>query len=621
MHIQTELLEALEKLSQKSEVSLRDKEHRLLWDIISESKAEVINQLSPTEVVQLIRGWNRRLRRSLNRETPPVRVLTGFSSGLDIVYFLSDKEYDVFTHWAAAKSQKSVQWYLAEAINLANSRKDFSAGVETLVEVHAAIIAAILYPDSALKPPIKINPLREQLQEFLESRAEETANVVRILGGASGNMASVLNALGVDVVVHWAYHPKELADVAPPNLRRLVIEQGKPQSQPGSEGVEYTAGRHAIGDPLRSSFCMQYPLGMTASHNPHVVAKHADRLIFGDPYHLREKKGWSKIALESADGERVIIENSDAILGENGWPFIPLFGSWGVADGGTLVFRVAGDETMSEISEKADYLVLTGLQAFGAKIFSSETRAFLLKHLDRQLERMTARGVLLHAEIGITSPDGLKAMTELIRNNIKSIGLNTGELEKFTGDKQFETLATFLKERSGQAPSDEAILVRYERARHFAATLKVDELYVHGNDVDLILRKGAPRAALWQEVETVLFAKGAVIGSLLLRSLKGRWKEVIKKKVPPVLLKKGFIVLLELAKELAKAHVGQGIADHLESEIFKQIVFSGYYYQKEDPESYSVLVVPVMWPNIKENISTAGAGDITSTVVAVFAGK
>jgi ADP-dependent phosphofructokinase/glucokinase len=286
-----------------------------------------------------------------------------------------------------------------------------------------------------------------------------------------------------------------------------------------------------------------------------------------------------------------------------------------------LVFRAASDETMSEIGGDTDYLVLTGLQAFGAKIFSSEARAFLLKHLDRQLKRMTERGALLHAEIGPTSPDGLNAMTELIKHHIKSIGLNTEELEKITGDKQFEGLAAFFKERSGKAEDDEAIMVRYERANHLAEALNVDELYVHGNDVDLILRKGAPRGALWQEVETVLFTKGAVIAALLLRSQKKRWKEVLLKKVQPVLLKKGFMTLLELAKGFAKSQANQGASEYPEPEIFKNLAFSGYHYQKDNSESYSVLAVPVMWPSLKENISTAGAGDITSSVVAVFTGK
>jgi len=55
-------------------------------------------------------------------------------------------------------------------------------------------------------------------------------------------------------------------------------------------------------------------------------------------------------------------------------------------------------------------------------------------------------------------------------------------------------------------------------------------------------------------------------------------------------------------------------------DLFRQIAFSGYWYSRS-PKGYSVSVVPVMWPKLPAWLSTAGAGDAVSAMLAVLGRK
>jgi hypothetical protein len=161
-------------------------------------------------------------------------------------------------------------------------------------------------------------------------------------------------------------------------------------------------------------------------------------------------------------------------------------------------------------------------------------------------------------------------------------------------------------------------LTRYDRAAHLARQLDLDELYVHGNEMDLIVRRRTTRGALRQELAAILFAKGVVLLTLLKRSVPDWKTHIYQNKVPPVLKAEGVVFLLELAKGLALRKFPK--QQELERQTFRDIIESGYYYER-DPEEYSVVVAPVMWPELDIPFGTAGAGDITSSVVAVYSGK
>jgi hypothetical protein len=45
------------------------------------------------------------------------------------------------------------------------------------------------------------------------------------------------------------------------------------------------------------------------------------------------------------------------------------------------------------------------------------------------------------------------------------------------------------------------------------------------------------------------------------------------------------------------------------------------YFFERNPEAYSVIVAPVLWPDPPPQIVTVGAGDMASSVVTIFSGK
>jgi hypothetical protein len=179
-----------------------------------------------------------------------------------------------------------------------------------------------------------------------------------------------------------------------------------------------------------------------------------------------------------------------------------------------------------------------------------------------------------------------------------------------TGDTKFRQTRFYFFPKPYK-DKKESILTRYHRAVHLARQLDLDELYVHGTDADLIVRRRATRGALRQEIATTLFAKGVVLLTLLQRSVPD-WAERIRNgsiEVPSLFKADGFIALRHFADN-----------EPLERRTFIDIAQSGYYYE-QNPDDYSVMIIPVMWPELNIPFSTAGAGDTTSSVVAVYAGK
>jgi len=284
---------------------------------------------------------------------------------------------------------------------------------------------------------------------------------------------------------------------------------------------------------------------------------------------------------------------------------------------------------MRKIADRVNYFMLGGIPLLNNELHSLPTVVMgknsepsvrtIIKHaLIRQLNVLATHRVMTHWEIGgVSSPALLDDLVEIVKGRIQSAALNQDELATITTGDAFRHTRYYCPRDSH---STKEILHRCDCAEHLAREMGLDELYVHGIDVDLIVRRGATPGALRQEIAAALFAKGAVLLTLLMRSVDD-WREyLLRADIPPLLKSESFVDLLDLAWELAdRRHRGTGTDDR-KRQTFRDIAKSGYFH-RSGQDKYSVMVVPVMWPKLEIAFSIVGAGDISSSVVAVFSGK
>jgi len=211
-------------------------------------------------------------------------------------------------------------------------------------------------------------------------------------------------------------------------------------------------------------------------------------------------------------------------------------------------------------------------------------------------------GAILHLELGSASlEETIAPLAEALCGLVPSAGINDNELALLTSLSDF---------RVPVSPHKSAVFQRYQRAVALAQRLELQRLYVHGNDVDLILRRNGSPEAMRREIESDLFAKGVVVLAILQRSLEDWPSHAIQ--LAPVLLWKGFQALIAFAWDLVDQW-GQDEA------LFKGLTEAGYTLA-DSPEGYAAAVVPVMWPTLPPGIYPGGAGDICSSVSLIYSG-
>jgi ADP-dependent phosphofructokinase/glucokinase len=645
-----ELIRFLDDLVVTSPLTWTEQQNRVVEDVEERCSRLVREQLTELGIPlrRLIEQWNQHLRYSLRQELPRERFLCGFNAVADVVYLLGDhpEELGWFAAWVAdqhnlkdrAEALKQAQ---VEADRLATEfaqnpekKPPLMTGVKTALEMLAALLLAMRLPNLEWKPGMAPE-LWDRVREYVEGRRNGGATVKFRMGGASGNMAYVLKQLGLSTTVVWPYHNQAVAAGALDGIHRVEpdLRQDaavKPATEPG---FYYDAGEGSPQPhPVRRSFVFDFAKGLCPSEESG-EAVDSSRVIFIAGRYLSDKpKGWKRLILRTLTStgrqEEAVLDGAGlAKLAEKVWPFFPVFSSWKL-EKDALVVEIAGGEAMTRLAEQFDYFMLGGIQALGDPFLETGTlienapsepsvRTILKHALTRQLEILVQGGVVSHWEIGnITSPRLLDDLAEIIRGRVRSAGLNESELRTITESALFHQMRYHCSLRTGQDP--DGMLSRYDRAVHLARQLDLDELYVHGNDADLIVRRGATRGALRQEIAITLFAKGVVLLTLLQRSIPDWLDRINPSDVPPVLKADGFLALLELAKGLAMRRFSSD--ETLERRAFEDMIQSGYHYEQR-PDEYSVMVVPVMWPALDIPFSTAGAGDTTSSVVAGLAGK
>jgi hypothetical protein len=567
----------------------------------------LIERLGLSQIVLLLSQWHARFRKSLSRggvtpfsapsrgrglEPRPTAVLCAFTSVLDRV--VDQAALNQLFPWAAELMGLSPDELLDRAARRAMSGRNSQSGsLSAVVHDPLDVVAALLYffrHPPALKPAIGNLTLRRQLEAFL---AELPPGQLRqVLGGASAVAADILAELEVEARFYTMYHSPAQARRQGPLARRLELEPGQITHHPARKAGTYRIAGLTLNHPTASSIAFVYQAGFTLGN---VQAAQADGVIFRRaPQSRNEERPWDRIRLHPARGQAVAFTAPDA---EDEWLWLPGFVRWWV-EGSTLHLAFADEETVQRIATDHHYLILSGLSP--ATFASGEGLA--ARELAAQMCSLAEGGATLHLELGGASPEETIApLAEAISGVVPSAGINDNELTLLT------SLSDFCVPVS---PNRSAIFQRYQRAVALAQRLGLQRLYVHGNDVDLILRQNSSPEAMRREIEADLFAKGLVVLAILQRSLEDWPSQAIQ--LAPVLLWKGFQTLIAFAWDL----VDQQGRDEA---LFKELVETGYSWA-DLPEGYAVAVVPVMWPTLPPGIYPGGAGDICSSVSLVYAG-
>jgi hypothetical protein len=199
--------------------------------------------------------------------------------------------------------------------------------------------------------------------------------------------------------------------------------------------------------------------------------------------------------------------------------------------------------------------------------------------------------------------------------------LGIGQAQRF-GDVPIPPIQPYL------LPDKSEIIRRYQAALHLCYELDLERLYVHANDLDLILRRDAKPTDLRNELQADLLAKWVVVLAAIQRRHRD-WESYLEKAyrsaassrdpfhpLSPYLLAKGFKRLIELFTDLA---VIQPVLRDAKAPSVEELLLRGYWLNR-NPGGYSVVGVPVMWPDLPIEVNTTGAGDLCSGISAVYAG-
>ena len=619
--------------------------------------------LGNAEIEDLVQSWTKSLRRSLTLDVPCVRVLCGFSSVLDTVYQLDPEgeETGKFIAWAALqlgieKVDELIDLTLKVAEGAQDRRKPRGGAesetwtIDDLIQGDGKafdlidVVTLLLWcmQNKGRKPLLNTPDLQKQMGEYLAYRFEQEPppNLSPSLGGAAGNMCYILRELGLKVAAHWLYHSGPLAEGAPYCLTRVVIPGGIIQEKSAQQKETYFGNDNQMREhPVRRNISFEIPEAMPVRNTGGAVVRQSlspDRVIYRTLLHRSPDRGWESIVLRVPvlGGGTVDLaldqQRQNEVLGNDGWPFIPLFCSWRI-EKDQLVVEVADDAVMRQLAERFDYFILTALQGIGDPITGVPLQRgatgvgrgpklgdVVRDHLIRQLRVLSDRGVVIHTEIPATSPQLFDGMAEVIlRGRVRSIGINDDDLLRITASDDFRGTRFFYAEPDPDERDEKrkhlATFRRCQRADHLARQFDVDELYVHGNDVDIIKRRRASRGALWREIESLLLTKAAVVLALLKRA-----GAAATDGLSPVLTANGFRGLVEFARSFAQDKYPK---DEMKCRaLFKELLDCKYFFER-DPDAYSVIVAPVLWPDPSPQIVTVGAGDMTSSVVAIFSGK
>jgi len=455
--------------------------------------------------------WHRRFRWTLDLEPPQESVLCAFAHVCDNV--VNQEGLEAFIDWASTRPGFNAKRAATRSKDPGVARE-----VRDLNEVVGALLHCHCHPPG-LKPVLKGAKVRGDMRSAMTHLAGR-GYVARVLGGAPGIIADVLAQLGLPNVHLFAmYHSAEMASLYRSQFLRLHLNSNPPEFVGASQPGQYSVGGQFFPHPTRASCIFTYEAGHTLNLGGTIcTANDDDRVVFRAFNYLGDHGNvWKEYAVRplSTSGPTSWIEGGK--LDKDEWPFCPGFVRWWVEQG-KLKIEYLDQASLAPVFEH-DYAIVN---APGIGALSETTQAALARlenqSLLRQLEWMAKAGMRIHLEISGVEPRGalIQPFAEALRGKVRSMGLNHGELASISRLPDFYPPVLTTHAAS-------AIYQRYEQSLHLARLLELERLYVHGNDVDLILRKGGSAGAMRSEIQADLFAKGIVVLAVLQRTI-GEWK-------------------------------------------------------------------------------------------------
>ena len=572
-------------------------------------------------------------------------ILVGFSVVEDQTITLTQSELDrlidaVVVREQARDSSASRESVCVEAsrraeagLNEKNGKLDDQVcdGIDILAHI------LVLMEREGLKPAVTDPDLQQFIVDFFE--AGKTAE--KSFGGAAGNEADVLRALGLPVLLYVPYHDQKQADLAPQCAKRLVFDsQGPVKPYPSiKEGGEDEEAR-------RFSFVFQLTPELDEDGKPvgpvfqvgddRRYPKRADRVILRFPQPRTEQPaGWDKLKLTwrgegkpvwgtagakikhdptgmywylEVDRASLTDKEGKPLFGDNDWPYLPIFQHTPRISRNTLVVELASKEAMEQVAEDVQVALLGGVQSIAKKTFLTADITDLLRHvLTIQLKALRSRGASLHFELsGVDSKEVVGELKTIFKKSrLKNLSLNREELGQITSEFGSDY---FVFPRSTVPDSPMSVLVR---AVKLLQELEMDTVYIHDLELDMLLFRnpteeemraremvGRMERRLIRHRQAMLLAKAAVPADLLRRAgLSTPWDLVLSTE--------SLAALAGFARDYA-AHVKP--TDQAEqSRIVRELLGHGFHWPGID--GFSVIVAPAVFVEFPTAVTLSGAGD------------
>ena len=469
----------------------------------------ITKRVGNNEIFRIVREfWHPRFRKHLDLEPPQESVLCAFGEVQDNV--INQAGLGALLGWATQQ-----QGFDQQAFQTALANPDGLKEVRNLSEA-AGVIARSLSSPPALKATVADAQLRSTLRKGINTIPK--ISMKKCLGGAPAIISDVLAQLGLQRVhIFSMYHSDAMARLYRGQPQRLDLNVNLPRPVCVNQPGQYLVGGTSYSHPTRSSDIFTYKQGYTISiGNQSFTARQDDRVIFRVYRYIgNHANQWQQVKMKFLQSSRTTTWLRGPAVDPDEWPALRGFVRWKV-NNKALEIKYLDRSSIRQISNY-DYIILN---APGLAFFR---RADPLEYLEvqslrQQLEWLSEGPAKIHLEIS-GGADLLKDRVQLFVQNIKglihSVGINDGELLQVTSLSDYDPSVTITAGAS-------AIYQRYERALRLAQELGLERLYVHGNDVDLILRKRGSSGEMRAEIRADLFAKGIVVLAVLQRTV-GDW--------------------------------------------------------------------------------------------------
>lgn len=536
------------------------------------------------------------------KDPPTVETLSAFGSVVDSTYFAQDQlndlrnwlEIQAPSHSGVPKSGKT-----ANSIMHPDDIKD--------------VLCAAMNGEGG-KSRVDTPSLRAALVDgsFPATR--------KSLGGLPAIVGNTLSLLGTKSCFYSLYHGEGVRSLITSRVSWLELAAGDNKTTL----VHIAAREEARSEhPVRHGVALAYDAGAstgnfcTQAQLKGAQVKKTDRQLLVLQYPIGNRN-WGQWYVAGK------LAKHDA--GEQEWPTRPGFFRWQVLNN-ELRFEYA-DDALESLGMRYGYLILSGPQ-LGDALKDGFTQTM------KQLRVIRGSGSVTHLELSgyaKREDDGnFGPFSQDAKDTFDSIGVNADELPSYFRLATRVSADKWPDQKSRESASEPP--QRLREAVAVARALDIQRLYVHGNDIDIILRR-RPRVGVGERAEAShmpsvkpytefadrdplvleaisdLFAKAAVLAATLQRN-----------QIPPA--EAVSYLPLGYGDKTIKAMTGMVIAARGQVSNSDSGVAMVPHIALDVYEDYDAVFVPCLWipsETALRNFSATGAGDITSGVSIVYSG-